>query len=103
MANDFLFGAFTYLGISAYLSILYHWIQIYNITIETLHRGHTIMNANASYRGNLLTISSMFHQIRNLKVILIFFLSFIFLIEAENSIFVNFFNFFWTTDKHLSH
>lgn len=83
-ANNFIFGLFTYLSVAAYEIILFHWIEIYNISVTTLKRENLLIRINSSYKGKALTVEDVVQRVNLLKRLRIPFIASVIIIFALN-------------------
>lgn len=67
LLNSFLNGPQWYLGIFAYASILFHWIDLYNVSVTSMRTENMLVNINKNYKGKQITLEQMVEKVNFLK------------------------------------
>jgi len=63
-----LFGElFFYLSLAAYAGILFHWIELYNLSIRTIKKENMLQSINVNYKGKSVTIEEIIKKVNNLR------------------------------------
>src|SRR4051794_39581575 len=65
--NDMLQGSYFYLGIALFVSVLFHWIDLYHVSISTLKQEQMLQKINANYKGVQITVEDIVAKVTFLK------------------------------------
>lgn len=67
VVDTYLYGCTYWICMLAFVSLLFHWVNLYNVAIADLKKEEMLQKINTNYRGTVVTVEHVVQQVRFLR------------------------------------